>query len=144
MDYLVFLFILIVVIATGYVLSKPFTRQSEGSYEKQLIDYQRQYINLIEEIKEIEKEFEAGSIPIDDCIQQINEKKRKAAELLRIIDPTMKIESIITDEIKPEESEKKWWSSDFLSQNGYYCPQCAGKVINSDKFCMHCGHRLQP
>lgn len=144
MEYLIILFILIIVIATGYVLSKPFTKQSEGSYEAQLIDYKRQYQDLLEEIKGIEKECEADSIPIDDCIHQINEKKKMAADLLRTIDPTMEIESVISDEIKPAETDKKRTTADLLSQGIYFCPQCAGKVMNSDKFCIHCGHRLQP
>ncbi len=144
MEYLVFFFILIIVIATGYVLSKPFTRQSEEAYEEQLIDYQRQYQALLEEIKSLEKECEAGFIPLDNGSRRINEKKKKAADLLRAIDPTMKFESIISDEIKPAETDKKRTTADLFAKDVYYCPQCAGKVMTSDKFCMHCGHRLQP
>jgi len=144
MEYPLILLILIIVIVTGYVLSKPFTKQSERTYEDQLDDYQRQYQDLLEEIKDIEKECEAGSIPIDDCIDQVNEKKKMAADLLRAIDPTMKIESIISDEVKPADTDKNRPTEDRFSKGVYYCPQCAGKVMNSDKFCMHCGNRLQP
>ncbi len=144
MEYLFFLFILIIVIATGYVLSKPFTRQSESSYEKQIIDYQRQYQNLLEEIKGIEKECESGSIPIDDCIHQINERKQMAADLLRTIDPTMAFDSVINDDINQTETDINRPIADPLSTDVHYCPQCAGRVLLSDKFCLHCGNRLQP
>lgn len=86
MEYLPFLIILIIVIATGYILSKPFTRSTEGSTEEPKLAPQQQYQNLLSEIKKLEKACASGSISKDDCIAQINEKKQTAADLLRDID----------------------------------------------------------
>jgi len=144
MEYLFFLFIVIIVITTGYVLSKPFSKQMDQSEETSLLDHERQYQNLLEEIRGIEQDCETGIITIDDCVHQIREKKEIAANLLRVIDPTMKIESVISDEFKPAEPNNTQTSAQFQSQGSYFCPQCGDQVMNSDKFCMHCGHRLQP
>ena len=83
MEYLPFLIILIIVIATGYILSKPFTRSKEGSTEAPKITPQQQYQTLLLEIKALEKACETGAVSKDDCIAQINEKKQMAADLLR-------------------------------------------------------------
>lgn len=144
MEYLFFLFILIIVITTGYVLSKPFSKQMDQPEETSLLDYEHQYQNLLEEIKGIEKDCETGIITIEDCVHQIREKKEMAANLLRVIDPTMKIESVISDEFKPTEPDHSQPTAQFQSQGSFYCPQCGDQVLTSDKFCMHCGHRLQP
>jgi hypothetical protein len=144
MEYLLFLFIVIIVITTGYVLSKPFSKQMDQPEETRLLDHERQYQNLLEEIRGIEKDCESGILTTDDCIRQIREKKEIAANLLRVIDPTMRIESVISDEFKPTEPDHAQLTAPFLSQGSYYCPQCGDQVKSSDKFCMHCGHRLQP
>jgi len=83
MEYLPFLIILIIVIATGYILSIPFTRSKEGSTEDPKITPQEHYQNLLMDIKALEKACESGSISKDDCIDQIKEKKQMAADLLR-------------------------------------------------------------
>lgn len=83
MEYLPFLIILIIVIATGYILSIPFTRSTQGSTEDPKITPQEQYQNLLMEIKALQKACESGSNSNDDCIDRINEKKQMAADLLR-------------------------------------------------------------
>jgi len=83
MEYLPFLIILIIVIATGYILSKPFTRTTEGSTEESKITPQKQYQNLLLEIKALQKVCETGAVSKVDCIDQIKEKKKMAADLLR-------------------------------------------------------------
>ena len=144
MEYLLFLFIVIIVITTGYVLSKPFSRHQDEIEEMQSIDHEGQYRNLLEEIKGIEKDCESGIIPIDDCIIQIREKKKMAADLLRVIDPTMKIETISYQSISEVENINHKPTPISTTQGSHYCPQCGDQVMTSDKFCMHCGHRLQP
>lgn len=143
MDYLIVFFIVIIVIATGYILSKPFSKQMDQSEEINLLEHEHRYQNLLEEIREIEKDCDSGNMPKEDCRQMITEKKELAANLLRVIDPTMKIENIVTNEIKAAQPEDAQGLGQFQSQGAMFCPQCGDQVLPNDKFCMHCGHILQ-
>lgn len=144
MDYLIYFFILIIVIATGYILSRPFIKSINNVPTSHTIELQGQYQALLEEIRQLMSDCESGAIPIDDCSQQIKEKKRMAADLLRDMDSQTRTAVIAAGQNKPINGENRESLAGDPSTSGHYCPQCAGQVISSDKFCMHCGHRLRP
>ena len=144
MDYLLFIIILAIVIVIGYILSRPFTKPNdipEASGPSD--DRQAQYNGLLQDIKAIERDCEAGTIDQEAYLAQIEEKKRMAADLLRLIKPAIKDE--ITNKQNRAEFKIAETPSSYNSQaqGNDFCPQCGDQVLTQDKFCMHCGHRLQ-
>lgn len=144
MEYLFVVFILIIVIATGYVLSKPFTRKEVEQEEAPVLDREAQYQKRLEEIKAIGREWKAGTLPEDECTNQIREKKEKAADLLRLINSEMEPEWTASENIEGAESVSNPTMTNLPAQDLHHCPLCGDQVMLSDKFCMHCGHRLKP
>lgn len=144
MDFLLYLLILIIVIATGYVLSKPLIKPADG---QDIIDAeinQEKYERILSEIKEIEGACEAGTTPKEVGQTQINAKKRQAADLLRTINP--RLDAVINENHAEYNIENNDDSptAELSARDADICPQCGHKVITSDKFCMQCGHRLRP
>ena len=144
MDYLLYLLILVIVIATGYVLSKPLIKPPD---EKETIDAeinQEKYERILNEIKDIEGACEAGEIPEEVCQTQIEAKKRQAADLLRKINP--RLDAVVNDEpaAYSADNDADQPPADLPEREADICPQCGHKVMTSDKFCMHCGNRLRP
>lgn len=145
MDYLLFLFILVIVIAIGYILSKPFTKSSDAQkLTEPAADFEDQYETLLREIKVIEQEYKDGTIDQEACLTQIDEKKKLAADLLRLIHPVVKDEIMLNQNAIGFEQAKDQPLFDPSAQGSYFCPQCGDQVLKSDKFCLHCGHRLRP
>ena len=136
MDYLLFIIILAIVICIGYILSRPFTTPTglqEASGPN--TDRQAQYDGLLQDIKAIERDCKAGTLDREACMAQIDDKKKMAADLLRLIKPA------IEDEFKTVEEP---YGNNSQVQGSDICQQCGYQVLTQDKFCMHCGHRLQP
>ena len=89
MDPLLILIILLLVIIIGYILSRPFENPPDdkvGPPKKE--DLQSQYESLLQEIKILQNEIANNNNPAD-LINQIESKKRKAADLLRQIRPNL-------------------------------------------------------
>jgi hypothetical protein len=144
MDYLLYLLILVIVIATGYVLSKPLIKSVN---RQEMIDAEvnrERYDRLLGEIKDLEDACEAEAIPKEVCHTQIRAKKRQAADLLRKLNPRLDIS--INEEHAEYSTENidDQPPSNLPDREADICPQCGHKVMKSDKFCMHCGHRLRP
>lgn len=144
MDYLLYLLILVIVIATGYVLSKPLIKPADW---QEIIDAevnQEKYNTILREIKDIEGACEAGTIPKDACQTQISAKKKQAVDLLRKINP--RLDAVINEEHAEYSTENNddQPPAELPAREADICPQCGHKVMMSDKFCMHCGHRLRP
>jgi hypothetical protein len=144
MDYLLYLLILVIVIATGYVLSKPLIKPAESQETINAEVNQEKYDRILDEIKDIEDACEAGEIPEDMCQTKIDAKKRQAADLLRKINP--RLDAVVNDEpaVYSTEDDADQPPEQVVQREADICPQCGHKVVTSDKFCMHCGHRLQP
>lgn len=150
MDYLLLFLILGIVIAIGYVLSKPFSKQTDIHEEMGFVDHTSvddidddQYQTLLREIKALERDCESGLISKEACKDEIIEKKKVAAHLLRICTPSKHIGEksqtfIATKDINVQPT------AELTTKAAHFCPQCGDKVLINDKFCMHCGHRLQP
>jgi hypothetical protein len=144
MDFILYFLILVIVIATGYVLSKPLIKPPDGQETIDVEVNQGKYERVLGDIKVIESAYQAGEITKEVCQTQISEKKRQAADLLRTINPRLDIVireeelvyAIDDDDVQP--------SSELTAQEAEICPQCGHKVETGDKFCMHCGHRLRP
>lgn len=144
MDVLLIIITLITVMGIAYILSRPFAKPQPAP--ETLGDsqgFQRQYEDLLMEIKTLQDEFEGLNAPEEIC-HQIEEKKQLAANLLR------QMEAPVEDQAKPRaideptDSEETQPENHFLHEATYLCPQCGNRVVSSDKFCTHCGNRLQP
>ena len=146
MDLILILFIVVVIICMGYILSKPFTNQTNSSEEPPVeFDlYEEEYKTLLMEIKDIERDCEAGAIPEADCGEQIEQKKKEAANVLRSMraqsPPGGENDSSVATPTEIREEPEGTISYKAVD----VCPQCGGEVAQGDKFCMHCGHPLQP
>jgi hypothetical protein len=144
MDFLLYFLILVIVIATGYVLSKPLIKPPDSQETIDAEVNQEKYETILGEIKDIEVECEAGSIPKEACQTQISAKKRQAADLLRKINPRLDI--VVNEKLAAYgvENNDDQLPDDLPAQEADICPQCGHKIETGDKFCMHCGNRLQP
>jgi hypothetical protein len=144
MDYLLYLLILVIVIATGYVLSKPLIKPPDGQETIDAEMNQEKYDRILGEIKDIEGACEAGEIPEEVCHTQISAKKIQAADLLRKINP--RLDAVVNDEPAPyrADNDADQPPEQAVQREADICPQCGHKVETSDKFCMHCGNRLRP
>lgn len=146
MDIILIIIILIIVVAIGYILSRPFTNTNAMREAPSTIgDYEFQYRMLINEIKDLEEDCESSDKP-DEVCEEIDEKKEKAANLLRLINPPLERE-FTTQRPVPPPDKKEAKPDQYIPKDGtysYICPHCGSKVKSSDKFCTHCGHRLQP
>jgi rubrerythrin len=145
MDALLIIITIAIVVAIGYILSRPFfgaDAVSERPFPEAPHPYERQYQDLLREIKTLEAECQAGEN--DKRVTQIEILKEKAANLLRLIDVQSE------DDIPGYPADDASQSPEFQPEIGshrdgsYICPQCGSRVIASDKFCPHCGHQLQP
>jgi hypothetical protein len=144
MDFLLYFLILVIVIATGYVLCKPLIKPPDGQDAIDAEVNQEKYDRILGEIKNLEQEYTTGTMPINVYQAQISAKKRQAADLLRAINP--RLDAVVNDEpaTYSAENDANQSPEQAVQRDTEICPQCGHKVMTSDKFCMHCGHRLQP
>ena len=144
MDFLLYFLILVIVIATGYVLSKPLIKPAEGQETIDAEVNQEKYERVLGEIKDIESACQAGEIPEEVCHTQISEKKRQAANLLRTINPRLDVVIMEKEPAYAIDDDDGQPFTELTSQEAEICLQCGHKVETGDKFCMHCGNRLRP
>jgi len=144
MDILLIVITVVIVMGIAFILSRPFAHPKPATETAgKTQDYQRQYENLLLEIKILQDECE-NLDPQDEPCSQIEVKKHQAAHLLRLIEAPLAENAMlypITESRDPEETQPE---SLFLMDNTTICPQCGRRVASSDKFCTHCGNRLQP
>lgn len=144
MDIFLIFIILIIVIAIGYILSRPFINTNAMREAPSTVgDFEFQYQMLINEIIALEEDCESAEKP-DEICDQIDEKKEKAANLLRLINPPLEKDFTAEQPAPPAEEEYIKPDQTTPKDGTYICPQCGSRVKSSDKFCTHCGHRLQP
>lgn len=145
MDYLLLILILTIVICMGYILSKPFTKQYDTLEAVVLEDEQKsEYDQLLTEIKYLERYCNAGLITEENCKILIEEKKSEAAKLLRLYTGPKDSDPQGSPPFTAPEEIQKVSQAKSKSTESLYCPKCGDQVLMSDKFCVHCGQRLQP
>ncbi|MFW5714636.1 MAG: zinc-ribbon domain-containing protein [Brevefilum sp.] len=144
MDILLIIITVVIVMGIGYILSRPFSNpQPAPATTGKTQNYQRQYENLLREIKTLQDDCENFETSQELC-DQIEVKKQQAARLLKFINTPLEKELTpypVNDPVDPEETQPE---NHFLRGNKAVCPQCGRRVASSDKFCIYCGHRLQP
>lgn len=144
MDIILIVITILIVMGIAYILSRPFT-QPEPATEPplEIQDYEQQYLNLLRDIKTLQNEVESSDAH-GELLRQIEEKKQRAAYLLRLINEPMENQTPPTLTNEPTDPEDTQPENPFLRDNITVCPRCGGHVTSSDKFCTHCGNRLQP
>lgn len=144
MDILLIIITLITVIGIAYILSRPFAKPQPAldTFEDSQ-NFQRQYEDLLMKIKTLQDECENLNTPEEIC-HQIEEKKQLAANLLRQMEKPVEDQAQPCVIEEPADSEETQPEDHFLHGRTYICPQCGNRVVASDKFCTHCGNRLQP
>ncbi len=139
MDIFLLFLLFLIVIAVGYVLSKPFMQQEAiSSGFRHTPDYDNQYRQLLLEIKNLERECDPEVLSDDSC-EQIDQLKQQAVELLKQIHSA-------PDKHYPHQDDTVYTSNespDNLNEQEQFCPRCGSLVIPSDKFCTHCGQSLK-
>lgn len=87
MDFLTIIITGITILFIGYILSKPFVKTETQKEDTALVDdVEDRYQTLLQEIKALQEE-NAQDGSTSERLNQIEEKKRQAAELLRQKDP---------------------------------------------------------
>lgn len=141
MDVVLIIIMLAIVIAIGFILSRPFLNadllhQSYNGAKKLKFQYQA----LLTEIKSLESELTLAQ-NAEDVADLLTQKKQLATNILRQMDLENNFKDDVPDDGKPNqalpEREINWNEVTF-------CSQCGEQVKYSDKFCTYCGHRLQP
>jgi hypothetical protein len=145
MDYLLLILILTIVICMGYILSKPFIKQDDRLEAVVLEDEQKsEYDQLLTEIKYLERYCNAGLITEDDCKILIEAKKIEAAELLRSYTGPIGSDQKGGQPFTAPDESQEMPQALLKTAESLFCPKCGDQVLMSDKFCVHCGFRLQP
>ena len=145
MDYILIALILIILICMGYTLIKPFLYQTDSDeVATGEVNLEDQYQRLLENIRVLERDCESGTLPKEDCTTQLDEMKLEAESMLRVINLHMGAESTEAQVISAPDETKDGPPQKPSPQDSGYCPQCGEQIMESDKFCMHCGHTLQP
>jgi len=85
-------------------------------------------------LKELEFDFQSGTLTKEDYLDLEASYKRKAISILRDIDNWEKDANI------EEEIEKQ--VQDLRQGAGQLCPQCGARCQEVDRFCSHCGASL--
>lgn len=145
MEVILIILILIIVVGMGYILCRPFFDQSSTPEARDAeIDLEDRYQMVLQEIKALKQDYESSAVSEEDTTHHLEQKKMMAAELLRLKNgqmtpvgekkPSIRIPAEVPD--PPKRSQ--------APQGVTYCPQCGNKILSSDKFCIHCGHPLQP
>ncbi len=140
MDLLLIVFVLVVVICMGYILSKPFTypNSTPESKDADEVDLEDRYQMILGEIKSFEQDRLAEDAPGDVLPGEHDQRDQM------ISSPSMVAEGDQTPYASLSESGPDQPSGEQLPKGASYCPQCGFEVLSSDKFCLHCGHPLQP
>jgi hypothetical protein len=94
MDIFLIVIIMAIIIAIGLILSKPFMDDNSLNAATGFKDSndEIQYQQLLRAIKTLEDRCKAGE-STDDICDQLDQKKRQAANLLRLINPNLEEES---------------------------------------------------
>lgn len=144
MDILLIIITVVVIMGVAYILSRPFAHTKPASNGRgDTRDAQLQYEVLLREIKTLQEDNDPADA-LDEVCRQIEDKKRQAAHLLSLIDAPL--EGDLAPQIvrEPRVQEDTRPDTLLLRDNTTVCPQCGRRVASSDKFCTHCGNRLQP
>jgi hypothetical protein len=139
MDYILIIFVLVVVICMGYILSKPFTHpNTPESHDSDEVDLEDRYQMILGDIKAAEQDRLAENAAGDLRSDQPNQ--------LNKVTPVsqMVAEGDQASYSSPSESTPDSPNGEQPPKGVTYCPQCGFEVLSSDKFCLHCGHPLQP
>ena len=144
MDILLIIITVVIVMGIAFILSRPFANPKPASLPaRESPDIRRQYETLLREIKALQDECEHLNDP-DEACSQIEEKKLQAADLLRRMNaPLDEVLVLEPAQVHPEAEDTRP-ESFFFRDNTTVCPRCGRRVASSDKFCTHCGNRLQP
>ena len=140
MDTLLIVLFIAILTAIALIISRPIVRMSQNTQDIR-DSYQLQYQAVLDQIKIMERLSNAVGEP-DDILEQIEEKRALAAELINLIniETAHRREDVYTDLLNQEGNS----SDQDPGMGRMYCPQCGGTITAGDKFCTHCGHRLQP
>jgi hypothetical protein len=94
MDIFLIVIVMAIIIAIGLILSKPFLDESSINIAPGIKNNkdENQYQQLLRAIKSLEDRCKAGE-NTDEICDQLDQKKRQAANLLRLINPNLEEES---------------------------------------------------
>ena len=129
--------VLLTALAFGFV-AYPFFRRRPHSVDitgdKKLDELYSRRDTTYSMLKELEFDFQSGTLTDEDYRELEAGYKSKAISILKEIDNVEKGSGV------EEEIDK--WVAELRQGTGQFCPQCGAKCQESDKFCSHCGTSL--
>jgi rubrerythrin len=156
MEPLVIVIVIVLVLSITFILSRPFWKAAQaqgaaqgathlatyGGAENSVVgneDFEQEYQELMHEISSLEAQQDENlNLQDSEIFNQIEAKKDQAANLLHLIQPTIKEQAGIY------ESQHNTPIQDDTLDAVQICPQCGSQTLTNDKFCSKCGHRLLP
>jgi hypothetical protein len=140
MDIVLIIFLTVIITAIIYLLSRPLTHGTHNVTDINT-NYKVQYRTVLDQIEILERLCDSTGNP-DDMLDQLEDKRNQAAELFRLINPQSESapdapeDDLLVEENNPSKHDQQ--------PAIIYCQKCGGRIAASDKFCTHCGRRLQP
>lgn len=148
MEPLLIVIIIVLVLAITFILSRPFWKAAPaqgamyGGVENSVDvneDFEQDYHQLMQEISSLEAQQDENLNLQDSSIfDQIEAKKDQAANLLHLVHPAIK------EQAGTYEAQHSDLAQDNTLEAAQICPQCGSQILDNDKFCSKCGHRLLP
>lgn len=152
MEPLLIVIIIVLVLAITFILSRPFWKAApaQGAAQGAAMgdaknsgdgshDFEQDYHQLMQEISSLEAQQDENLNLQDSSIfDQIEAKKDQAANLLHLVHPAIK------EQAGTYEAQHSDLAQDNALEAAQICPQCGSQILDNDKFCSKCGHRLLP
>lgn len=120
-------------------LLRPFFTPAAKESRSQRFDLLAEKDALLAQIQTLDFEFETGKLPEAAYQQQRQELIERAALVLQRFETAVSSPDNTLD-AKIEAAVAKLRGIE--SEATHPCPECASPVRKSDKFCAHCGHKL--
>ncbi len=133
----VFFAILLTVLTFAFIVYPLFKRRSPSADsvgDEKLQELYSKRDTTYSMLKELEFDFQSGTLTDDDYQSLETRYKRKAISILRDIDGSERGTGV------EEEIEKQ--VLELRRGKGRFCPQCGARWQEGDHFCSHCGTSL--
>ena len=118
----------------AYPLFKQKSRSVDSVEDEKLQELHSKRDTTYSMLKELEFDFQSGTLTKEDYQDLEARYKGKAISILRDIDDVGK------DTEMEEEMEKQ--VLELRQSKGQFCPQCGARRQEGDRFCSHCGASL--
>lgn len=131
------------IIFIGYLARPFFVKDTKPTQRSKRLELLAQKDQILNDIQALDVEFEAGTLPETEYRQQRYFMVKDAALLLRKFEMSLPTVGASEAELdaKIERAIASIRGVD-IGQEGVPCPECGSATKHKDKFCAHCGYKL--